>query len=362
MMKKILIVDNNKVMIRLLSNHLEQSGYEVATAGNGLEALDRLDTFKPDVMFVDLIMPRINGEKLCRIIRSKPRYDSLALVVISAIAAEEKLDFISFGATACVAKGPFQNMKEDIAAVLDLLEKNDTAALSKKIFGMETIYERDITRELLATKHHFEITLNNMDEGFLELTSAGKIIFANKMAIELLGLKEEMLLSASLPDFFKPEERRRIGELLERDGFTIAEIGEEEPVTLHGNYLLVKIVPFLDAGQKCFIVLIHNITTRKEAEFELLQHRDRLAAVIRERTADLEELNAELEEALSKVKILSGLLPICSYCKRIRDDKGYWSQIEAFIREHSDADFSHSICPDCARKHFPDLDIFHDDE
>ncbi|GBE35132.1 putative histidine kinase sensor domain protein [bacterium BMS3Bbin06] len=58
-----------------------------------------------------------------------------------------------------------------------------------------------------------------------------------------------------------------------------------------------------------------------------------------------------------KIKILSGLLPICSSCKKIRDDKGYWNQIEVYIRDHSLAEFSHSICPDCTKKLYPDLDI-----
>jgi len=56
---------------------------------------------------------------------------------------------------------------------------------------------------------------------------------------------------------------------------------------------------------------------------------------------------AELEEALVRVKQLSGLLPICGYCKKIRDDKNYWQQVEAYVGKHSEAKFSHSICPDC---------------
>jgi len=66
----------------------------------------------------------------------------------------------------------------------------------------------------------------------------------------------------------------------------------------------------------------------------------------------------DLEKALSDVKKLSGLLPICSHCKKIRDGKGYWNQIEAYIRDHSDAEFSHGICQECAKKHYPDLDIY----
>lgn len=66
-----------------------------------------------------------------------------------------------------------------------------------------------------------------------------------------------------------------------------------------------------------------------------------------------ERLIMELQTALAKVKRLSGLLPICSYCKKIRDDKGYWNQIESYMRSHADVEFSHGICEECARKNHP---------
>jgi hypothetical protein len=67
-----------------------------------------------------------------------------------------------------------------------------------------------------------------------------------------------------------------------------------------------------------------------------------------------EELIIDLQSALSEIKKLSGLLPICSYCKKIRDDEGYWQQIEAYIRDHSEADFTHGICMECVRDFYPD--------
>jgi len=69
--------------------------------------------------------------------------------------------------------------------------------------------------------------------------------------------------------------------------------------------------------------------------------------------ADRERLIEELQQALDRVKVLSGLIPICAHCKAVRDDKGYWQQLDAFMREHSDAQLSHGICPDCVRKLMP---------
>jgi len=89
---------------------------------------------------------------------------------------------------------------------------------------------------------------------------------------------------------------------------------------------------------------------------ELRETNDELTQEIAERTRaeeEKEKLVIELREALSQVKKLSGLLPICASCKKIRDDTGYWQQIEAYIRDHSEAEFSHSICPECARRLYP---------
>jgi len=68
-----------------------------------------------------------------------------------------------------------------------------------------------------------------------------------------------------------------------------------------------------------------------------------------------ENLIIQLQDALSKVKTLSGFLPICASCKKIRDDNGYWNQIESYISTHSEAEFSHGICPDCAKKLYPEF-------
>jgi hypothetical protein len=68
-------------------------------------------------------------------------------------------------------------------------------------------------------------------------------------------------------------------------------------------------------------------------------------------------IHEQKEKALLEIKKLTGLLPICASCKKIRDDKGYWNQIELYIRDRSEVEFSHGICPDCAKKLYPDLKL-----
>ena len=71
----------------------------------------------------------------------------------------------------------------------------------------------------------------------------------------------------------------------------------------------------------------------------------------------LRRLNAELSAALEEVKTLRGILPICSFCKRVRDDEVYWQQVDSYLTRHTEAQVSHSLCPDCAAREYPDLDL-----
>ncbi len=83
--------------------------------------------------------------------------------------------------------------------------------------------------------------------------------------------------------------------------------------------------------------------------------REKYGRLLTEEQAVLLAEKQNLEQALGQIKTLSGLIPICSSCKKIRDDKGYWQQVEVYVRDHSSADFSHSICPDCVAKLYPDF-------
>jgi DNA-binding response OmpR family regulator len=93
---------------------------------------------------------------------------------------------------------------------------------------------------------------------------------------------------------------------------------------------------------------------QKSLQAEISQRREAEEA-LRQQTIALQQRNQELQKALAQVKTLSGLLPICANCKKIRDDDGYWQQVEVYLHQHSNAEFSHSICPDCMRKLYPEL-------
>ena len=152
----------------------------------------------------------------------------------------------------------------------------------------------------------------------------------------ILGKEIETLL----PDRVRPRHRVNRREFAQspakrimgrgRDLYARRKDGSEFPVEVGLGFMTSETGLLVSA-------VVVDITARKTAE------------------AQREALITELKEALGKVKMLSGMLPICASCKKIRDDKGYWNQIEAFIRDHAEVEFSHGICPDCAARLYPDV-------
>jgi|GEM_PF-1577630 len=102
------------------------------------------------------------------------------------------------------------------------------------------------------------------------------------------------------------------------------------------------------------VINARDVTERMTAELELKKAYDSLEIKVQERTADLIRTNLELKEALANIKTLKGFIPICSNCRKIRADEGFYQSIEAYITLHTDAVFSHGICPDCMRELYPD--------
>jgi PAS domain-containing protein len=129
-------------------------------------------------------------------------------------------------------------------------------------------------------------------------------------------------------------------------------------------------------NERFVLVLVEDLTREKIQLHENELLRRELEKRVEQRTAELRKTNenlilevaerekaeqerekviVELQQALAQVKRLSGFLPICASCKKIRDDQGYWQQVEAYIRDHSEAEFSHGLCPECARNLYPEL-------
>lgn len=175
-------------------------------------------------------------------------------------------------------------------------------------------------------------------DGILLTAPDGRILDANPSACRILGRTRQQILRAGRDGLMDTSDAR-LAALIEQRKATGRAHGELLARRTDGSLFPVEIssVVFRDAaGEARTCIIMRDITERKAAEAE----RDRLIA--------------EMKHALASVKCLSGLLPICAACRKIRDKQGFWHDLEIYIRQHSEADFTHGICPDCRRRLYPE--------
>jgi PAS domain S-box-containing protein len=264
--KKILVVDNHPVVLTFMTQLFEKEGHQVMTAETGLDALDILSNFIPDIIFIDLVMPNIDGRKLCQIIRKIPKLKDVSLVILSAIAAEQKVDFTEFGANACIAKAPFNKMANHIHTVMDQLSLTPSASLSDQVIGLSDVFPRHITEELLFIKKHFEAILGAMSEGILEITSEGRIVYANPAAIALIGILEETLLASNFTDLLKETDDQWIKDQLVAIHNQSKTIIRDFPVIINGKQILLNIFPIMDEKHRTIVIILNDVSERKRME------------------------------------------------------------------------------------------------
>ena len=123
------------------------------------------------------------------------------------------------------------------------------------------------------------------------------------------------------------------------------------------DYLMkdTQFMDFLPSVVERALAQIQRARQLAAAEEELRHLNAELEQRVRDRTTELQATNRQLREALARVKTLTGLLPTCAHCKNIRDESGHWHPIESYITERSQATFSHGLCPECLKKHHPDV-------
>lgn len=139
----------------------------------------------------------------------------------------------------------------------------------------------------------------------------------------------------------------------EMDGFEVCRRIKADPATQHIPIIFLTAKTETDDIVKGFDLGAADFITKPFRSKELVARVQTHVTLMRLQQ-DLKKKNQELVDALSNVKTLSGMLPICSHCKKIRNADGEWEWLEVFMHEHTNADFSHSICPDCTNTYFPD--------
>lgn len=276
MKKKILVVDDNRTMLTFVSNLLGRKGHQVITAEDGFSALEILTSFVPDIMFIDIIMPNISGDKLCRIIRKMAHLNNCFIVILSGAVAELELDYTEIGANFCIAKGPFNSMTEHILTAVKESDSPRKSADPQPVMGLHGKTVRQMTKELLSRNRHLETILASITEGILEVFSE-KIVYANSVAASMLHMSQEKILSSYPPDLFDRAIAPRVETMLKLENGQLSEIGHNTPVELNGRQVTIKNLP-VKGEVSTSIIIISDITERKNLELQL-QHAQKMEAV-----------------------------------------------------------------------------------
>ena len=192
---------------------------------------------------------------------------------------------------------------------------------------------------LKESEERYRLVVENANESIV-IVQDGRAIFFNPKTLELTGYTAEEYKSISISDIVHPDDLAMT--MARHENRMMGKIEDESYqyriITKSGEIKWLKINPtkIIWEGKPASLGLAEDITERIKMEIER------------------EELIASLQAALKEIKELRGFLPICANCKKIRDDEGYWQQVEEYIQDRTNAQFSHSICPDCMRKLYPE--------
>ncbi|MFP3982516.1 MAG: diguanylate cyclase [Desulfurivibrionaceae bacterium] len=280
MISNVLVIDNNPVILKMLSETLEGAGYKVNTALDGLSAFDFMLKNPPDIIFLDLVMPNINGEQLCRIIYDYDQLRDIPVVLISGVAAETNEECALEMVSASIAKGP--ELSKNVLEVIGYYNKEENlSAVPGQFLGKDRLCPREISLELLDANHHLRVILENMSEGILEITRERRIIFANQAASLLTGVRRELLLATdffNLP--FEGEGKYRLWGGFHDVDRESGVIGEDESLSINDHLIKLQFMPVFDRKEQNRIAILKDITARKKAEKQIRESRQYLQSVL----------------------------------------------------------------------------------
>jgi PAS domain S-box-containing protein len=323
----VLIVEDSPLAAEAVVRSLRAAGYEVAgrVVDNAAEMQEALSGTAPDLIICDYVMPNFTAHDALRIYRQRG-LDHPFICVSGEIGDEEAAGIIRAGAHGFVSKAHLKRLSAVVEG--ELIEAR----------------HRQERRQIAEQTSHLAAIVEGTADAIFSRDLDGTILSWNSAAEEMYGYKAAEVIGQNITLIVPPERTEELAEILEklRRGERIARM-ETVRRRKDGSQLAVSLTisPVKDVVGSVIgaSIIARDITERKRFE--------------QERSKLIEELQA----ALSRVKQLSGLLPICANCKRIRDDKGHWEPVEVYIHERSQAEFTHGICPDCARQLYPGINL-----
>jgi len=199
-------------------------------------------------------------------------------------------------------------------------------------------------RTVTKSQEYAESIINTVREPLIALNQDLRVVSASRSFYKVFKVNPEETMGQLIYDLGNKQwDIPKLRELLETilpEKATFDNYEVEHDFATIGRRVMLLNARQIQRGsgkERIILLAIEDITERKKA-VDVLQ-----------------EKIAELENAHSEINALHGIIPICSSCKKIRDDQGYWHQVEVYVRDHSEADFSHGICPECAHKLYPEI-------
>jgi PAS domain S-box-containing protein len=320
---RVLVAEDSEFDAVFLIRYLQNNGCPAThlRVWNQATMKEALDREQWDLVLCDYQMPEFGVLPALELLRQRGL--DLPFIVVSGVIGEEvAVDLMKAGAHDFIAKGRLSRL---------------IPAIQRELREAEARRERALSREKLS---YLAAIVDSAEDAITGQTMEGTITAWNAGAERLYGYSAKEAVGQSAWIIVPEARRQEAADLLSKlqQGQAVEQL-ETKRVGKDGIPLDVCLtISAIRNGQGAIIgasSIAYDVTERKKME------------------AERTHLIAHLNETLSKVKILSGLLPICASCKKIRDDRGYWQKLETFVREHSGAEFSHSICPECMRRLYP---------
>jgi PAS domain S-box-containing protein len=322
---RVLIIEDSEDDTWLIVRHLQRGGLNL-----DFHRVDTLDPMRQalaaqlwDIIISDYSLPGFGGRAALALYHQQG-LDIPFIIVSGVIGEEAAVEMMKAGAHDYVIKNNLARLEP---------------AVRRELLAAE---ERRVRKRAEAAQAHLAAIVESCDEAIVGKNLDGTVISWNAAAERLYGYTAAEMIGRSVSVLVSPYRPHDLPEILERAGRgERVEAFETVRIRKDGQPVEVSLIvsPVKDAAGRVIgaSTLARDISRLKEDE--------------RERLRLIEELTA----ALARVKTLDGLLPICSSCKKIRDDQGYWQQVETYVKKHSDAEFTHGLCPDCATKLYPEF-------
>jgi len=244
--RTVVLVDDDALIREAMTDALIGAGYEVRTASDGLEGLALIRAVKPDYIILDIVLPKLDGGRLCAALRLDPSVLHIPIIVFSGLASQDYAYFPHLSADAYVAKGPLPIAAQNLLTALKGLTGAPAVAVKGQTLGYMEIRSRRIVTELLKERRHLEAALRVIAPKALEVDRDGCIAWVNAGACEILAMREGDLVGegfvALVPPADQPELRRRLSNLVE------SEESVQVVTTLHfdSKPVSVRLVPIIE--------------------------------------------------------------------------------------------------------------------